>query len=79
MCFNFFQADYFNRTVLEIEGDDISFVEVAHCLQELRGHLMLQKTEKYLDPIADMEKDKLISSGYDEDVLFASIDTFYGG
>ncbi|XP_058828030.1 uncharacterized protein LOC131687947 [Topomyia yanbarensis] len=57
------QADYFKETVLKIESDNISAIDVAFHLDELRGNIMLRKDEHYLSPDVEAEKTQVIKNG----------------
>lgn len=73
------KADYFKETVLKIESDNISAVEVALHLDELRGNIMLRKEEQYLSPEIENEKQNLIANcEFDEAIIHKVINTFFG-
>lgn len=75
----FFQADNFLKTILKIEGDAISAIEIAHHVDALRGNLMLRKTKNYLEPATETEKLRLIhSKEYDADTIQNIFDHFFG-
>lgn len=73
-----FQADYFQRTVLKIEGDNIGAVDVAHQLEILRANIMLRKEENFIDADTEDEKNKLIDMGYDGKDMEEIFMKFYG-
>lgn len=59
----FLQAEYFRETVLRIEGDNVSAIDVAHHLETLRGNVLLRKEEKYLHPDTEAEMKRLTEEG----------------
>lgn len=63
MFFVFPQAEYFRDTVLKIEGDNVSAIDVFHQLEILRGNILLRKEENYLHPDTEAEIDKLTKDG----------------
>lgn len=71
----------FRETVLQIEGENVSAVDVVYHLDELRGNLMLQKEDRYLAPPVKAERKKMMDddeSGF-EDVIFQDYtDHFFG-
>lgn len=76
---SFVKADYFKEAVLKVESENVSAVEVAYYLDELRANMMIRKTEKYLGPDIVEEKNKLITSGdYDEEKFREIMDGFFG-
>lgn len=50
------QAKLFNETVLKIERENISAFEVAHHMELLKANIVLRKSEKYIDPNTEREK-----------------------
>lgn len=65
--------------MLQIERDDISAIEVAFCLQELEGNIMLRKEEQYFSPEIEAEKNKLVEADeFDETMINGVFSSFYG-
>lgn len=74
-----FKADYFNKTVLKIEGDSISAIDVAFHMEELRATIMLRQEEQYFGPELQEEKKFLVTESlYVESSVKKIIDKFYG-
>lgn len=73
----FLQADYFQETVLRIEGDNVSAVDVAHHLDALRGNLLLRKVEKYLHPTTEAEMETM-NGEYDREMVEDIFAQFFG-
>lgn len=66
--------------MLNIEGDNISAIDVAFHLEELRASIYLQKDEGYLTPSVEIEKEKLIENhALDGAKIDETISRFYGG
>lgn len=80
LCFSFVvQADYFQETVRQIEGDKITAIDVAHHVEVLRANILLRKEEMYLDPQTESEKNKLTNTEYyDEETIVGVFEKFYG-
>lgn len=71
----------FKETVLQIEGENVSAIDVAQHLDELHGNLMLQKEDQYLAPLVKSERKKLMSddeSGFDDVTFRETVDEFFG-
>lgn len=71
----------FKETVLQIEGENVSAIDVAQHLDELRGNLMLQKEDRYLAPLVKSERNKLMNddeSGFDDTTFQETVDAFFG-
>lgn len=65
--------------MLKIEGENVSAVEVAFHMEELRATIALQQTEDYLSPNLKAEIDLLIDSGdFDETTIKDVFRQFYG-
>lgn len=73
-----FQTLAFNKTVLKIEADDISALDVSIHLDELQANLLLRKEEEYLAPAAFAEKKSLDDDGYDVNIITETFRDFYG-
>lgn len=78
VLFIFTKAALFANTVLKIEGDDITAIEVAHEMNELEEPLKQRKADRFLTPPAAAEWQMLIECGYNADELTAVCDDFYG-
>lgn len=64
---------------MQIEGNDISAIDVAHYLEVLKANINLRQQENYLDPDTETEINLLSESGaYDEDLIFGVFNQFYG-
>lgn len=73
------QAEYFRDTVLKIEGDNVSAIDVTHHLEILRGNILLRKEEKYLHPDTEAELGKLTKDGnYHEQTIEGVFEEFFG-
>lgn len=64
--------------MLKIEGDDVTAIEVAHCLNELEETLKMRQEDDFLSPTAVAEKQKLIDDGYNSDEMAATRNEFFG-
>lgn len=64
--------------MLKIEGDDVSAIEVAHEINELKATLKQRKEDNLLCPPAAIEREMLIECGYNVDELTAVCHEFYG-
>lgn len=65
--------------MLSIEGDNISAIDVAFHLEELKASIYLQRDEHYLTPTAEIEKNKLIEDyAVDGVEIDETISRFYG-
>lgn len=77
----FFQAHLFKETVLLVEGENVSAIDVAQHIDELRGNLMLQKEDRYLAPEVKAERRKLMDddeSGFEDKIFFDQLSDFFG-
>lgn len=72
------QAEYFHNTILKIEGDNVSVVDIAHHLEVLKGNIMCREQEEYLDPNTEDEKNVLIESGDYNAIIVDAVNQFYG-
>lgn len=71
----------FNETVLKIERNEISAIDVAYYVDVLKGNIGVRKREKYLDPAIEEEFEILTNTDgfdFDEDTIFEVFDQFYG-
>lgn len=73
-----YQAELFAKYVLKVEGDDVTAIEVAHCLNELDGTLKMRQEDDFLSPTAITEMKKLIDDGYDSHEMAAIRNEFFG-
>lgn len=63
----------------QIEGDNVSAIDVAHYLEVLKGNIMMRQSEFYLDPQTKSEKEKLIAThNYDQATICDVFQKFYG-
>lgn len=78
--FFFLQCDYFHSTVLKIEGDNVSAVDVVHQLDVLRGNFLLRKTEKYLHPDTEAELMELtsVTGQFEREIIEGYFSEFFG-
>lgn len=68
----------FADTVLKIEGDDITAIEIMKHLDDLENTLKLREEDEFLSPLVAEEKDTLIGFGYDAELLRVTCKTFFG-
>lgn len=64
--------------MLKIEGDDVTVIEVAHCLNELEETLKMRQEDDFLSPAVVAEKQKLIDNGYNSIEMAAIRTDFFG-
>lgn len=62
---------------MKIEGENVSAIDVAHYLEELKGNISVRKIEKYIDPATETEMN-LLGDDYDEQVVIDAFSQFYG-
>lgn len=63
--------------MLKIEGDDVTAIEVAYCLNELEETLKMRQEDDFLSPGAVTEKQKLIEDGYNLDEMATIRNEFF--
>lgn len=64
--------------MLKIEGDDVTAIEVTHCLNVLEETLKMRQEDDFLSPTAVAEMKKLIDDGYNSDEMAAIRNKFFG-
>lgn len=64
--------------MLKFEGDDVTAIEVAHCLSELEETLKMRQEDDFLSPTAVAEKEKLTENGYNSNEMAALRNEFFG-
>lgn len=56
----------FQQTVLKLEGDAVSAAECATHVEQLKGNLMLRKSEKFVNVATEKEIERIVKSGQSE-------------
>lgn len=64
--------------MLKVEGDDVTAIEVAHCLNELDETLKMRQEDDFLSPTTITEMKKLIDDGYNSHEMAAIRNEFFG-
>lgn len=64
--------------MLKIEGDDVTAIEVAQFLNDLKDTLKTRQEDDYLSPTLAAEQRKLIDRGYNADEMAATRNAFFG-
>lgn len=64
--------------MLKIEGDDVTAIEVADCLNDLEDTLKMRKEDGFLSPLTDAEKPRLIDHVHDADEMASTRKAFFG-
>lgn len=72
-------AEYFRRTILKIEGDNVAAIDVAHEMNILLGNIMLRKDLKHLHPKTEAEMVLLSETdGYEKEEIEEVFARFFG-
>lgn len=68
----------FAETVLKIEGDEVTAIEVVQHLDEFVTTLKMRRTDNFLSYQTAIEKQKLIDDGDSAGVIEATCHEFFG-
>lgn len=74
------QAEIFSQTILKIEGDNITAIEVLKYINELKNTLEMREEDQFLSRASTEEKEKLMEFSYEPDTnqISAMCTDFFG-